>query len=113
MAYDEALAQRIRDVLKRRRGFTEQKMFGGIAFLLHGNMCCGVIENYLVLRLGEDGTLDALRRDHTAPMDFTGRVMKSMVYIEPAGLRDVRSLRRWIDKAIGFTRTLPKKSRAV
>lgn len=110
MAYDEALAQRIRDVLKRRRGFTERKMFGGIAFMRNGHLCCGVIENKLMLRLGETGALDALRRDHTSPMDFTGNVMKTMVYIEPGGLRSDASMRRWIDESIEFAKTLPKKT---
>jgi len=87
MAYDEKLATRLRSVLKRHRGIEEKRMFGGLAFLLDGKMCCGVVGKDLVLRLGEQGTAKALGRAHTREMDFTGRPLKTMVFIEPPSNR--------------------------
>ena len=109
MAYDESLAERIRTALKRRRGVSEKKMFGGLAFLLHGNMCCGVVGETLMLRLGNDGAAAALEEAHTRPMDFTGKPLKSMVYVDPAGFAADADLKSWIDRAVTFARTLPKK----
>ncbi len=73
MPYNEVLAARVRDILWGEPGLTERKMFGGVAFMLHGHMCCGVINNDLVLRLGADGAGEALSQPFTRPMDFTGR----------------------------------------
>jgi TfoX/Sxy family transcriptional regulator of competence genes len=109
MAYDEALADRIRDALAAREDVTEQKMFGGLAFMVSGNMCCGVIGSDAMLRLGEDGADAALDEPHTRPMDFTGRPMKSMVYVAPAGLADGPSVQRWVDRAVAFATSLPPK----
>ena len=108
MAYDGALADRVRDILVADPGLTERKMFGGIAFMLDGHMCCGVVGDRLMLRLG-DGADAALARPHVYPMDFTGRPMSSMVYVSPEGLRG-RALRGWIDKSVAFVRALPPKS---
>lgn len=109
MAYDEAVAVRLRKVLSRRKGVSERKMFGGLAFLMNGHMCCGVIDNNVVLRLGKDGADDALRERHTREMDFTGTPMASMVYLRPAGYKNEDDLRAWVKRAIDFTRTLPPK----
>lgn len=109
MAYDESVASRVRVAMKRRKGVGEQKLFGGLAFMLNGHMCCGVLGDELVVRLGNDDVLDALEEDHTRPFDFTGRVIKSMLYIEQAGFADEAQLKKWIDRAVRFTRTLPEK----
>ena len=109
MAYDDSVAERVRQVLKRRRGISERKMFGGLAFLMNGNMCCGVLDKDIVVRLGDKGAASALGEAHTRPMDFTGRPMKSMVYIKPAGYRSEKALRGWIERAVEFTKTLPEK----
>ena len=107
MAYDERLAQRVRVSLGRRSSLSprimEKKMFGGLSFLLDGKMCCGVIGAKLVLRLGETQTEAALTRSHTEPMTFTGRAMKSMVYVLPAGTKRGASLDAWLAKAVEFT----------
>ena len=84
-------------------------MFGGLAFLMHGNMCCGVVEYTLVVRLGNDGAAAALEEPHTRPMDFTGKPMRSMVYVGPEGIADDDDLNRWLGRAIGFAETLPPK----
>jgi TfoX/Sxy family transcriptional regulator of competence genes len=109
MAYDEALADRIRDALADRDDVTERKMFGGLAFLLSGNMCCGVIGSEAMLRLGEDDADAALDEPHTRRMDFTGRPMRSMVYVSAAGLEDGPALESWVDRAVAFAETLPPK----
>ena len=109
MAYDETLAERIREVLRRRKGITEQKMFGGLAFLRRGNMCCGVITKNLVLRLGKEGAAEALIEAHTRPMDFTGRPMKTIIYVAPEGYASDEALERRVGDALKFASTLPAK----
>ncbi len=109
MAYDEKTAQRVRETLKRRRGVTEKKMFGGIAFMLNGNMCCGVLDKDLVLRLGDTAAATALKRPHTRPMDFTGRPMKTMVYVAATGFKTDDALKGWVTRAVEFAKSLPAK----
>ena len=109
MPYDPALAERVRALLKRRRGISERKMFGGIAFLLRGNMLCGVSERNLVVRVGRDAYERSLTRPHARPMDLTGRPLRGLVYVEPQGVRTEGALRSWIERGLDFTRTLPPR----
>lgn len=109
MAYDEDLASRIRQTLAPRADIMERKMFGGLAFMLRGNMCCGVVGDMLMLRLGKEGTSAALQEPHTRPMDFTGKIMKSMVYVGPAGTSDRKSLNRWVNRGADYAASLPPK----
>lgn len=110
MAYDEQLADRIRAALARRDADAgERKMFGGIAFMVRGNMCAGVIGDDLMVRLGEDGADAALDEPHVRPMDFTGRPMRSMAYVAPAATADDDALAAWIDRCLAFNATLPAK----
>jgi len=109
MPYSEEIAKRIRHVLKRHRGFREQKMFGGLAFMHNGNMCCGVIEEKLVLRLGKEGSEDVLREPFTAPFNFTGKVLSSIVYVLPHGYETDENFKEWIGLAYKFTKNLPPK----
>lgn len=81
MAYDEGLAQRVREVLAGRQDLSERKMFGGLCFMLGGNMCAGVIGDELMLRVGPDAWADVLARPHAREMDFTGRTSRGMVYV--------------------------------
>jgi hypothetical protein len=108
MAYDENLAARVRAVLASEPSLSERKMFGGLAFMIDRHMCCGIVGCDLMLRLGRDGSDAALERPHVRPMDFTGRPMTSMVFVEPDGLRGA-ALRRWVEKAATFARALPRK----
>ena len=110
MAYDETLASRVRQILSPVTGFSEKKMFGGLCFLIHGNMCCGVLKNELVLRLDSERAREILSRPHTRPMDFTGRPMKGFVFIEGGGLRTDRQLRDWVSMALAFVQSMPGKS---
>lgn len=110
MAYDEILAQRVYQLLKRRAGFSQRKMFGGICFMLHGNMCCGITQHELMLRLGEKNALKALETPYTREMDFTGKPLKSMIYVEQPGFEDDESLRYWVNQAVKFVQSLPPKS---
>jgi TfoX/Sxy family transcriptional regulator of competence genes len=100
MAYDEALADRIRTALRDRADVAERKMFGGIAFMVAGKMACGVIHDDLMVRVGREGHDPALAEPHTRPMDFTGRPMRGMVYVGPAGVRSEADLARWIGRAV-------------
>ena len=109
MAYDEATADRIRTVLKRRKGITERKMFGGVAFMFDGNMVCGVVGTDLMLRLGNEEADKAREEPWVRPMDFTGRPMRSMVCVSAEGFPDDTELKAWIDRAIKFAKTLPPK----
>jgi TfoX/Sxy family transcriptional regulator of competence genes len=109
MAYDEDLATRVREVLKRTRGITEKKMFGGLAFMLDGKMCCGIVKNDLMVRIGPNHYESALAERHVRPMDFTGRPLRGMVFVASAGLRQDTQLRGWIDRAKRFVRTLPDR----
>jgi len=109
MPHDQLLVDRVRVLVARRRDVSERKMFGGVCFMVAGNMACGVAEKDLVVRLGAAGATAALEERHTRPMDFTGRPMKSMVYVGPAGLRSEGSLKSWVDRSVRFARSLPPK----
>jgi hypothetical protein len=85
MAYDEKLAQRVRQALSGQDGIVEKKMFGGLAFMLHGNMSVGVEKDRLMVRVGPDRYDEALARPHARPMDFTGRPMKGFCVRAPGG----------------------------
>lgn len=96
--YDEQLANRIRRLLDDRRHFTERKMFGGLAFLYNGRMCCGIVGQDLMVRIPRD-TFDAvLRIRYVRPMDFTGTPLKGFVYVSPAGFATAASLRAWVNR---------------
>lgn len=102
MAYDETLLLRIRRVLSARTDVVEKKMFGGVAFMVSGHMACGPQRDNLIVRIGQEASQQALLQPHVKPMNFTGKVMKSFVMIEAAGLRTERQLRRWVDLAAAF-----------
>ena len=108
MAYDEDLAERVRAVLPAGAAVTDRQMFGGLAFMLGGHMFCGVVKDTLMVRLGPDGADRALDRPHVRPMDFTGRPMKGMVFVEAPALRGPAP-RNWIDAAADYARGLPSK----
>ena len=110
MAYDERLAERVRTMLKRRSGVSERKMFGGICFMINGNMCCGIDSRDLMLRLGKDGVTAALEEPHARPFDITGKPMKTMCMVSPKGHQGDEALKAWLSRAITYARSLPPKS---
>lgn len=109
MAYDKKLAKRIAAILAPHGGLTERKMFGGVAFMLNGHMCCGLTKHDLMVRVGPDAYEDSLAQPHARPMDFTGRPMKGMVYVGPGGYEDDDSLHTWVDRGVSFAMSLPPK----
>ena len=112
MAYDETLAQRVRDALAAYvggPGVTERRMFGGLAFMLRGNMCCCVTQPGLMVRIGRDAYPDALAQPHAGLMDLTGRPLRGWVLVAPAGLATDAGLSEWVARGAGFANTLPAK----
>ena len=109
MAYDLGLADRIRMALGHLGDFSEQKMFGGLAFLVNGHMCCGIVKTDLMLRLTSEAASAALNEPHTRPMDFTGKPMRGMIYVEAAGIVSDSSLERWVKTAERLARARPSK----
>jgi hypothetical protein len=109
MAYDEGLAQRIREALDERTDVTEKKMFGGLAFLVGGNMSVGIIGEELMVRVGPEVWAEALARPHVREMDFTGRPMKGFVYVGTEGFEDDADLAAWVARGVGFAASLPAK----
>jgi len=110
MTFSERTVHQIRRAIGNTPGLSERPLYSGVAFMLRGNMCCGMIDDNLVVRVGPDTYDDALREPHTRPMDFTGRPLPGFVYVERAGFASSNSLRQWIDRGVSFVRTLPPKS---
>ena len=109
MAFDEELARRIRAALGKRPGVVEKKMFGGLAFLLRGNMCVGVHGSDLIVRLDPEETDRALAQSHTRPFDLTGRRMKGWILVQPKGMATEATLGAWLDSAVSYAESLPAK----
>jgi TfoX/Sxy family transcriptional regulator of competence genes len=109
MAFDEELAERLRAVLRPRPGVTEKRMFGGLSFLLEGNMCCGVIGDELVARVGSDASDAALAQPGARLFDFSGRPMAGWVMVAPDAVSTPQALTAWVDRALAFVGTLPPK----
>ena len=109
MAFDENLAARIRAHLGKRTGVSERRMFGGMIFMLDGNMCCGVHREALIVRLGPHDAAKALTEPHTRVFDLTGRPMKAWVLVEAEGLAKDTDLEKWLDRAAKWAGSLPPK----
>ncbi len=109
MAFDEGLAERIRDVLRDRREISERKMFGGLAFMYRGHMFVGVLGDTLMARVGPVRYAEALREPAAREMDFTGRPMKGYVYVSPDGIETDAALERWVTQCLVFAGSLPPK----
>ncbi len=109
MAYNEGLAERIRAALVDRRDVSERKMFGGLSFMLRGNMCCGVEKTNLMVRVGPEAYDEALAQPGARLMDFTGRPMKGMVFVGPEGYESDDGLRGWVERGVEYALSLPAK----
>ena len=109
MAFDEGLAHRIRQILEEEPGLTEKKMFGGVGYMIHGNMACGVHGDGLIVRVGPDQYHEALTVPHTREFDMTGRPTKGWVVVDPAGYESDDALRDWVQQGVEFALSLPAK----
>ena len=109
MAYDEGLAQRMREMLVDVPALEEKKMFGGVGFMVAGNMACGVNQEDLIVRVGPEAYDDALQEPHTEEFDMTGRPMRGWVVVRPQGYESDKDLRAWIQRGLEFARDLPPK----
>ncbi len=109
MAYDDSLAERVRGVLAGEPGVSEKRMFGGLTFLLNGNMCCGLTGTDLMVRVGPDAHAGALARPHAREMDFTGKSLEGFVFVAPEGYAADEDLRTWVGLGREFAASLPAK----
>jgi TfoX/Sxy family transcriptional regulator of competence genes len=112
MAYDEAMAKRLRAVFASRSDVEERKMFGGLCFLVGGHMCCGLTSEAFMVRVGKEQFDEAIAQPHARPMDFTGRPSTGMVYVDPQGLGTRPALAKWVKRGLDFVETLPSKKKA-
>ncbi|HZY84136.1 MAG TPA: TfoX/Sxy family protein [Gemmataceae bacterium] len=109
MAFDEALAERIRRRLARREDLEERKMFGGVGYLLNGDLLVGVWKRSLVVRLGLDDGEEALKEPNVKEFDITGRPMRNWALVEPEGVESDDQLHGWVQRAVRFVGKLPAK----
>lgn len=109
MVYDDTLAARIRKHLQKRPGFAEKRMFGGLAFLLNGNLCCGVHGQELIVRIAPEQTDQTLKQPHTHMFDLPGRPMKGWILVHPKGLTTDAALAKWIQTGMKYVASLPAK----
>ena len=114
MPFDEQIAHRLRNVLAEEVTDSEvtikhKRMFGGLAIMVNGHMCCGIVGQNLVVRVDVNEYEEALSRPHARPMDFTGRPMRGFVYVDPAGFRSDTQLRAWIRRSLHFVLSMPSK----
>ena len=109
MAFDEELAERIRKGVARKRNIEEKKMFGGLCFLLNGNMLVGVWKDSMIVRLGAEQGEEALLEPHVKEFDITGKPMKNWVMVAPEGVQDGEKVKAWIQRAVKFVGKLPGK----
>jgi TfoX/Sxy family transcriptional regulator of competence genes len=110
MPYNKSLANRLQSLLKNRKDFSQKEMFGGVGFLLNGNMCVGVYKDFLILRLGKEEANRALKQKHVKPFDITGRAMSGWVMVEKEGIDSEDNLRTWVEASVRFVQTLPPKT---
>jgi hypothetical protein len=109
MAYDEGVAERLRELFVDRPGITEKKMFGGLAFMYRGHMLVGILADSLMARVGPAAYAASREQAHVREMDFTGKPMKGYVYVDPAGFGSDTDLSEWIGRCIRFNESLPAK----
>lgn len=109
MTEDDALIERVRALLAGRDGYSERRMFGGICFMVGGNMCIGTWKGALIVRLDRKEHAATLALPHTGPADMNGRVMQGWALVEPAGIATESGLKTWVDRAAAHAASLPAK----
>jgi TfoX/Sxy family transcriptional regulator of competence genes len=109
MAYDEGLAERVEQALGERPDLVAKKMFGGVGYMIRGNMACGVNKDALIVRVGPEQYEEALAKLHTKPFDITGRAMRGWVMVAAGGTESGEALADWIQQGVEFALSLPPK----
>ena len=109
MQNEDPLSGRIRQILSGRGKVSERKMFGGVCFMINGNMCVGTWKGSLIVRLDRKNHDETLAEPHTRPADMNGRVMKGWALVEPAGIESENDLTSWLNRAARFADSLPPK----
>ncbi|MEZ6065709.1 MAG: TfoX/Sxy family protein [Planctomycetaceae bacterium] len=109
MPFSSLLAARITEIIRRRRGFCEKRMFGGIVWMLHDHLCFGVWKDSLIARIGAEIQPAALRQPGVSEFDITGRPMRAWVMVGPEAIEDDELLQAWLERCIEFVRRLPPK----
>jgi len=109
MAYDEGVAERLREAYSEILNVVEKKMFGGIAFMVDGHMSCGVVNDTLMVRVGPERYAEALARPYAREMNFTGRPLKGFIYVNPGGFESDEALASWVSLSVDFVSSLPPK----
>jgi hypothetical protein len=107
--FDEGLAERIREVLEARPGVSEKRMFGGLVFMLKGNMCVGIVKDRLMVRVGPDAYESLLKAPHARKFDITGKPLKGFLLVEPDGFESDQGLGRWVGHGVAYAGLLPDK----
>lgn len=110
MSYDEKLAERVRRELENQKAVAEIRMFGGLCFTLRGHMVAGVLKDELMVRLPKEDDEEILKEPYVRPMDFTGRRMRGLYFVRPAGLRTRPALRKWVNRCASCVAGLPPKA---
>jgi TfoX/Sxy family transcriptional regulator of competence genes len=111
MAFDEGLAERIRELTGSHPSISERKMFGGLCFMSSGNMCFGILGDEIMVRVGPDAYAALLQLPHAREMDFTGRSMRGMVYVDPDGISEDDDLAAWLQRGLIYARSLQPKAK--
>ncbi len=111
MAFDEGLAERLREQFQDHPDVEEKKMFGGLCFMVSNHMCCGIVKDDLMLRVGPNNYEKCLTKEHASEMDFTGKAMKGLVYVAPEGFESDDDLAEWVGISLGFIESLPPKKK--
>jgi hypothetical protein len=109
MAYDQTLVSRVHELISDIPGLREKKMFGGVGFIINGNMACGVYGDDLIVRVGSEGYAELITLAHTRPFDLTGKPMSGWLLVTPAGIVLDRDLEQWVARGVAFAQTLPAK----
>lgn len=109
MPFDEKLMLRVDALLKKKRGVTKLKMFGGICYLLHGNMCCGIEKDRLMVRVGPEEYDRLMSHKHVTEMDLTGKPLSGLIFVYPPAFKTDQKLMEWIEIGLSYARTFPKK----
>ncbi len=111
MTYNSELAARMRSAISTFAQATEKKLFGGVCFLVNGNMACGVHGDGLIVRIGEAAYAETMRKPHVRAFDLTGRPMKGWIFVDPPGYADDDTLKAWVATGIDFAANLPPKEK--